>query len=106
MLGTIGSSSLAGFSGLSGAGRSTAGLDAQLARYQAALADWVNCPSCKSAEGQAKISELEDKISEVRQRQKAAETGGQRSRPLDDVPPKAAGADASGAIGSRLNVFA
>ncbi|MBI5922371.1 MAG: hypothetical protein HY847_12090 [Betaproteobacteria bacterium] len=57
---------------LFGVGQSTAGLEAQLARYQIQLADWVSCPSCKTPEGKAKIQELSNKVSDTQQRIKAA----------------------------------
>jgi hypothetical protein len=65
------------FSSLFGAGQSTAGLEAQLAKYQVQLADWVSCPSCKTPEGKAKIQELSNKVSDTQQRIKAAATSPQ-----------------------------
>jgi hypothetical protein len=65
MLSAIGSSSLAG-SGYSG--NSLSGLDVQLDKYNVQLADWVNCPSCKTPEGKAKIQELSDKIAAIKQK--------------------------------------
>ena len=68
MLSAIGSSS---FPNLAGSGKSTAGLEGQLAQYQVQLADWVNCPSCKTPEGKAKIAAISAKISDIEQRMKA-----------------------------------
>jgi len=97
MLSAIGSSSLAS-SGY--AGNSLSGLDVQLDKYKAQLANWVNCPSCKTSEGKAKIQELSDKIATIEQKIKAP------------LPQKALSLEAksepsgTGALGSRLNVYA
>jgi len=116
------------FTGQSGAG-SSAGLDAQLARYQVQLSDWVNCPSCNTAEGKAKIQELSDKVRETEQSIKAADTQTPIGRPsfqgaaltrhgnqneatptLNVVSfgsrPSTGPAFASGTVGTRLNVYA
>ncbi|BBL70945.1 hypothetical protein [Methylogaea oryzae] len=45
---------------------SPAYLDSQLKKYEAQLADWVGCPSCKTPEGKAKIAEISDQISAVK----------------------------------------
>ena len=74
MLSAIGSSPLPN---LVGSSKSAAGLDAQLAQYQVQLADWVNCPSCKTPEGKAKIAEISAKISNIEQRMKAREVAKQ-----------------------------
>ena len=70
MLGAIGSTGVAGPSGF---GKSTAGFEVQLAHYEIQLSDWINCPSCKTPEGKAKIAEISAKISDIRQRMKSAE---------------------------------
>ncbi len=113
MLGAIGSSP-----GLSGLGKSSAGLDAQLTKYEIQLADWTNCPSCKTAEGKAKIAEISDKISDLKQRQQDAEVAKQSRRPLatDAVTPTSDNQNErisssvtkviDGYLGSRLDVFA
>ena len=69
MLSAIGSSSL-GSSGY--AGNSLSGLDVQLDKCKGQLADWVNCPSCKTPEGNAKIQEVSDKIAAIEQKIKGA----------------------------------
>lgn len=51
-----------------GSGGSTAGLEAQLTRYQKELSDCVNCESSKTPEGKANILELQVKISSVKER--------------------------------------
>lgn len=109
-----------------GAGAS-ATLDAQLAKYEAQLADWVNCPSCKTPEGKAKVAEISAKISDVKQRIQSAES----NKPVsaannpsavsvnsDQEPTTsntsgklshdsaASPVSAPGAVGNRVNVYA
>ena len=48
-------------------------LDAQIASYEVKLADWVNCPSCKTAEGKAKIADIRSKIAGLKQQKQAIE---------------------------------
>jgi len=128
MLSAIGSSTLASHAGT---GKSTAGLEAQLDQYKRKLADWVNCPSCKTAEGKARITEISDKISAIRQRLEAADASKRSSRPsvtadagipTDKNKDKIGSASSvndhigdgsfpasprqAGAVGSRLDVFA
>jgi hypothetical protein len=114
------------FAGQSGAG-STAGLEGQLARYQVQLADWVNCPSCKTPEGKAKIQELSDKVSEIKLTIKAADDPFRSAPPTAQVvgltrdgnqntatptlnvvaPGRRPSIDsASATVGTRLNVYA
>lgn len=125
MLGAIGTSALASTSSVSA---SAAGLEARLAQYEIQLADWVNCPSCKTAEGKAKIAELSDKVLEIKQRIAAADANKAKLRPATpDLPASAnsveypgesavnnnSAVDATGRrtdqqngiIGSRLDVF-
>ena len=52
-----------------------AGVDAQLAKCETQLADWMACPSRKTPEGKAKIAELSDKIKTLKKRQKVADSG-------------------------------
>ncbi|PKO40883.1 MAG: hypothetical protein CVU33_01640 [Betaproteobacteria bacterium HGW-Betaproteobacteria-6] len=99
------------------AGNSAVTLSAQLARYEAELASWENCPSCKTTEGKAKIAEIAGKISEIKQRIESAELSKQdASRPrsnqaetLNSPSDTAAAIDsasrASG-VGSVVNVYA
>ncbi len=111
-------------------GKSSAGLETQLAQYQVKLADWVSCPSCKTPEGKAKIAEITNKIGDIKQRMEAAEAAKQRSAasetaansPVGKSRDKAASASGandspdygasaapsqfSGAVGNRLDVFA
>jgi hypothetical protein len=125
---SIGALGLPAFPGQSGAG-STAGLEAQLARYQAQLADWVNCTSCNTPEGKAKIQQFSDKVSETKQSIEAANTPSQIDRPSIQLAgltrdtnqnkatptlnvvgsgnrPSIDPASVSGAVGTRLNVYA
>jgi len=69
------------FPSLFGPGQSTAGLEAQLAKYQVQLVDWVSCPSCKTPDGKAKIQELSNKVSDTQQRIKAAAISPQNLQP-------------------------
>lgn len=78
MLNPVGSSVAHGFAGIN---KPTAGLETQLSQYEVKLADWVNCPSCKTAEGKAKIKEISDKISEIKQRLEVADAAKQSRRP-------------------------
>lgn len=78
------------------------GLEAQLAKLQTQLADWVNCPSCKTPEGKAKIAEINAKIKDVEQRMQAKE---QAARPVSaSASPDAA--PAPGLLGGQIDVFA
>ena len=96
------------------AGGSGAALESQLARYQVQLADWVNCPSCTTPEGKAKIRELSDKVQDVQQRIDAAENQRQRverrrvetAQDALAIRPAARPVNAIGAIGGFLNVYA
>ncbi|MBZ0091413.1 MAG: hypothetical protein K8F27_04220, partial [Sulfuricellaceae bacterium] len=63
MVQAIGSSAA---SGAVGSGASSAGLDAQLARYQKELSDCVNCSSAKTPEGKRAIQAAADKVSVVK----------------------------------------
>lgn len=67
------------FPSFKGAGTSTASLEAQLNRYQVQLADWIHCASCNTPEGKAKIKEISDKIAEIQQRIRAADTSSQNN---------------------------
>lgn len=95
-----------------GTARPAAGLEAQLDRYQIQLADWVNCPSCKTAEGKAKIAEISGKISDIQSRiEEAAAAKSVTPAPNAIAPaiiPAAATTPPSptATVGSRLNVFA
>jgi hypothetical protein len=77
------------------------GLDVQLARLQTQLADWVNCPSCKTPEGKAKIAGINAQIKDVELRMQAKE---QAARPVqasaspDAAPPP-------GLLGGQIDVF-
>lgn len=124
MLGAIGPSVLAGSSGL---GKSTAGFEAQLAQYEIQLSDWTHCSSCNTPEGKAKIAEISDKISEIKQRIKSAEAQRQiapanvpvrlENQTQNTVPPvsvasaltadsaKQPSSSLTGTIGSRLDVY-
>jgi hypothetical protein len=116
MLSAIGSSA---FPSPAGTGKSTAGLETQLAQYQVKLADWVNCPSCKTPEGKAKIAEISDKINEIKQRMKAADAANSPtdknndkvvsvSRVRDNISDGSypASPQPTGNVGNRLDVFA
>lgn len=83
-----------------------AGLDADLAKWQGQLADWVNCVSAKTPEGKAKIDQISAKISSIKTRMKEAEKAREpdaasKSGPLTPTSPArlraVAGADNAGA---------
>lgn len=93
MLSAIGSSGLAG-SGY--AGNSLSGLDVQLDRYKVQLADLINCSSCKTPEGKAKIQELSDKIAAIEQKIEAPQPQKQASLVAKSETL------ATGTLGSRL----
>ena len=122
MLNAIGSSV---YLSPAGTGKSSGSLETQLDQYKIKLADWVSCPSCKTPEGKAKIAELTDKISEIKQRLEAADAANTPNAPnTPNIPAdkgKAAPASANdkagyrsspaqplpvGTVGSRLDVFA
>jgi len=125
MLGAIGPTVVASPSAF---GKSTAGFEVQLAHYEIQLSDWINCPSCKTPEGKAKIAEISDKISNIRQRMKSAEiqrqnapikfmVAGTKIVQRTDTSVPVANAQVvdysnsptilqTGSIGSRLNAFA
>jgi hypothetical protein len=99
-------------------GDSISVLSAQLARYQVQLADWENCPSCKTPEGKAKIADLTDKISSVKQRLKSAELSSQETnalrgadRSMSSRNPRDASSSidstlSTGGVGSLVNAYA
>jgi hypothetical protein len=89
----------------------------------------VNCSSCNTREGKAKIQELSDKLNATKQSIKVADTQTQIDRPRVQVAgltsdgnqnkttptlnvvgsgsrPSIDPASASGAVGTRLNVYA
>jgi len=106
--------------GPAGVDKSTAGLEARLDQYKIKLADWVSCPSCKTPEGKAKISEISDKISEIRTRIDAITASKSNTQPAppnaktpagiaanrDALVPASASGLATATVGSRLDTFA
>lgn len=97
--------------------QSPAVLDAQLAKYQRQLADWKNCPSCKTPEGKARIAAIEAQISDVKSRMKTSEspqTGQQDARrPVTanaalntNLPTFTSAGSPNGPIGSLVNTYA
>ncbi len=128
MVAAIGASSAA--YGGSVATTPTAGLEAQLARYQKELSDCVNCDSAKTPEGKEQIQTISNKISAVRARIDEIDTAKPAVQPtassrgtaihagtakepvLPDVEnktnaaPTAAPRAADSAVGSIVNVFA
>ena len=49
------------------------GLDADLAKAQSELANWVHCPSSKTPEGKAKIEEVSARVDAIKGKMKKAE---------------------------------
>lgn len=72
MVSAIGASTLPGASGKS-AGRSAAGLEAQLERLQKELSSCVNCDSANTLQGKETIQAVSNKISSVKARIEAIE---------------------------------
>ena len=60
------------------------GLDADLAKRQVQLSDWVHCVSASTPRGKAKIQEISAQISDIRAKMKQAE---QASPPTPAVAP-------------------
>jgi hypothetical protein len=87
-------------------GKSTAGLEAKLARYQTQLADWRGSPSCKTPEGKAKIAEISDKINAIKSLQEAADPAARKLGIGMVEPPDRLRSRENDAIGNRLNVYA
>ena len=56
-------------------------LDADLAKAEGQLADWVACPSCKTPEGKAKIEEISAKVDAIKSKMVAVEKA--RPRAVD-----------------------
>ena len=65
MVAAVGSSPI---SAMPSGGFGTAGLEAQIARYEKQLSDCVNCSSAKTPEGKKAIEEISNKISATRAR--------------------------------------
>jgi len=127
MLSAIGTSA---YSFTPNSATSTGGLEAQLARYQGQLADWIHCPSCNTPEGKEKIKEISDKISEIKQSIKSTEDAKQSSSSTinasnaltnkntdkvlltlglnEDLGNRSSpvSSTSTGVIGSRLDIFA
>lgn len=53
------------------------GLDAELAKCMAQLADWVSCASAKTSAGKEKIAEISGRISAIQAQKKRAESAAQ-----------------------------
>jgi hypothetical protein len=77
-----------------------AGLDADLAKAESQLADWVHCPSSKTPEGKAKIAQCQSNVDQIKAKLKAADDASSASRPQASKPAGAglgAGSASSGA---------
>jgi hypothetical protein len=68
-------------------------LDADLAKAEGQLADWVACPSRKTPEGKAKIEEISAKVDTIKAKLKSAD----ESRPT--------GTDATRSTGSAISTL-
>ncbi len=73
-------------------------LDAELARSEVKLSDWVHCVSASTPHGKAKIAEISAKVSDIKSKMKAAE----QSNPAAPQQTQAG----AGPLGHVLNVFA
>ena len=62
-------------------GMTTAGIEAQIARYQKELSDCVNCASANTPEGKAKIEAISSKISTAEARIAQVTTNKQAHQP-------------------------
>lgn len=82
---------------------SSAGLQAQLQRYQQQLSDCVNCASAKTPQGKSDIAAIAARISQLRQNMADAE----RSPPAAAATQAAAPSPSANALqGSIIDVFA
>jgi hypothetical protein len=67
------------------------GLDAELAKCQGQLSDWVHCPSGKTPEGKTKIAEIESRLEGIKariaRRDKTAEPATDAVGKVDDPNP-------------------
>ena len=88
MVAAIGTATASATSG----GFGTAGLEAQIVRYEKQLSDCVNCASAKTPEGKKAIAEISNKISATRARIDEMQVTRQVAQP---AAPKAAAGTAS-----------
>jgi len=108
MVAAIGSATV---SATSGGGFGTAGLEAQIARYEKQLSDCVNCSSAKTPEGKKAIAEISNKISATRARINEVQATKQAARPTAadttsaDLTPAAPQKRTDSTVGSRIDVF-
>lgn len=110
-------------SNATGIGSLTAGLEAQLARYQRELSNCVNCDTANTREGRETIQALSNKINALKSRIEAianTKVGIQSATPNADdrrinnaIAPDKTSADSSSVsqavhttLGSRLDTFA
>ncbi len=54
----------------------------ELEKLKSQLSDWVNCPSCTTSAGKAKIAEITDKIETIKAQARTAE-----DKQAKEVPP-------------------
>lgn len=102
------------------AGTSTAGIEAQLARYQKELSDCINCASAKTPEGKAAIEAATNKIRLAEARIESIHVARQASLPTEaraaanqDLEGSLYRAEAvhpaqsfDGITGTRIDIFA
>ncbi|MDO9314322.1 MAG: hypothetical protein Q7T97_07230 [Burkholderiaceae bacterium] len=97
-----------------------ANLDADLAKCQSQLSDWVHCVSAKTPEGKAKIEEIASKIDTIKEKMRESEDASASNRTArstkpteaassdsatSDSPRPARGPDLTG-LGTFLDVYA
>jgi hypothetical protein len=91
----VGSSSATAVADASSAAPHGRGLDADLAKREVQLSDWVHCVSASTPRGKARIQEISAQISDIKAQMKASEQA---------AAPKAA--PAAGTPGHLLDVYA
>jgi hypothetical protein len=89
---------------------SGSGLDAELAKCEGQLSDWVHCPSAKTPEGKEKIAEISARLDTLKARiakrdHQPASTSAPSSNE-DQNPRKAVGGAALNGLGGYLDVYA
>jgi hypothetical protein len=81
-------------------------LQSQLTRYEGQLADWCSCPSGKTAEGKAKIADIQQKVDVAKARIKQIDDSHARVKETSAPQTNATAPPLELAmIGSRVDVY-